>query len=54
MLDLAKTGGEVWLKSGSSDSDGYAKFTVPVLSDVEADLGRQKGVWQKPITDQTN
>ena len=48
MLDLAKTGGEVWLKSGSADTDGYAKFTVPVLSDVEADLGRQKAIWLTP------
>lgn len=48
MLDLEKTGGEVWLKSGSADPDGYAKFTVPVLSDVEADLGRQKGIWLTP------
>ncbi|MEN9692982.1 MAG: hypothetical protein RLZZ330_626, partial [Actinomycetota bacterium] len=48
MLDLAKTGGEVWLKSGSADTDGYAKYSVPVLSDVEADLGRQKAIWLTP------
>ena len=45
MLNLEKTGGEVWLKSGSADSDGYAKFTVPVFSDIDANLLRQKGIW---------
>ena len=47
-LDLEKTGGEVWLKSLSADADGYAKYTAPVMSDVEADLTRQKGIWLTP------
>jgi pullulanase-type alpha-1,6-glucosidase len=45
MLNLEKTGGEVWLKSGSADVDGYAKYTVPVFSDIDANLLRQKGIW---------
>ncbi len=48
MLDLEKTGGEVWLKSGSRDTDGFSKYTVPVVSDVEANLLRQKAIWLTP------
>ncbi len=45
MLNLEKTGGEVWLKSGSADADGYAKYSVPVFSDLDANLLRQKAIW---------
>jgi pullulanase-type alpha-1,6-glucosidase len=44
-LNLEKTGGEVWLKSGSADADGYAKYSVPVFSDIDANILRQKGIW---------
>ena len=45
ILNLEKTGGEVWLKSGSKDTDGYAKYSVPVFSDLDANILRQKGIW---------
>lgn len=44
-LDLAATGGEVWLESGNANDDGYSVYTTPIPSSLDADLTHAKAIW---------
>jgi pullulanase-type alpha-1,6-glucosidase len=50
VLDLTKTGGEVWFYSGNVNSDNVHVYTAPVVKTVDVDLKKQRAIWLTPTT----